>query len=78
MLHKVDEHLEGLRLQRAEDAPMAQLIALRIDFVVAKDVAHGPSCPFTPLRDMTGRPQGTGLTSRTGRRMAGLPLLSQC
>ena len=42
VLHEVDEHIESLRLQRAGSTSVTQLITLRIDFVVAKDVAHNP------------------------------------
>jgi hypothetical protein len=42
VLHEVDEHIESLRLQRARSASVTQLIALCIEFVVSKDVAHDP------------------------------------
>src|SRR5262249_43489803 len=42
VLHEVEEHIEDLRLQRAGCAGVTQLIALRIEFIVAKDVAHNP------------------------------------
>jgi hypothetical protein len=42
VLHEVEEHIEDLRLQRTGYAGVTQLIALRIEFIVAKDIAHNP------------------------------------
>jgi len=42
VLHEVDEHIESLRLQRAGNTDVTQLIALCIEFVIAKDVEHDP------------------------------------
>src|SRR2546430_1079205 len=35
MLHEVDQHIEPLGFQRAQDAPAAEFIALRIEFSIA-------------------------------------------
>jgi hypothetical protein len=43
MLHEVDEHVEALALECTEGAAVAELIALRIEFVIAKDIDHAPA-----------------------------------
>ena len=76
VLHEVDEHIESLRLQRAGCAGVAQLITLRIDFVVAKDVAHDPY-----FRHERGHyPRAIGPQTRLMGREAGgwPPPLEQC
>jgi len=40
MLHEVDEHIEALALEGTEGVVMADLIALRIEFVIAKGIDH--------------------------------------
>jgi hypothetical protein len=40
LLHEVDEHVEALALEGTEGAAVAELIALRIEFVIAKDIDH--------------------------------------
>jgi hypothetical protein len=43
MLHEVDEHVEALALECAEGVAVAELIALCIEFVIAKDIDHAPA-----------------------------------
>jgi hypothetical protein len=40
MLHEVDQHIEPLGFKRAQNAPAAEFIALRIEFVIFKDIYH--------------------------------------
>jgi hypothetical protein len=45
MLYKVDQHIEPLGFQRAQDTPPAEFIALRIEFVICKNIDHAPAPP---------------------------------
>jgi hypothetical protein len=40
MLHEVDEHVEALALQGAEDAAVAEFVTLRIELVTIKGIEH--------------------------------------
>jgi hypothetical protein len=45
MLHEVDQHIEPLGFKRAQNTPAAEFIALRIEFVIFKDIYHIPTPP---------------------------------
>jgi len=43
MLHEIDQHIEPLGFKRAQNAPPAEFIALRIEFIIFKDIDHIPT-----------------------------------
>jgi hypothetical protein len=40
MLHEVDEHVEALTFEGTKSVAVAEFIALRIEFVIAKGIDH--------------------------------------
>jgi hypothetical protein len=45
MLHEVDQHIEPLGFQRAQHTSPTKFIALRIEFIICKDIDHIPAPP---------------------------------